>query len=167
MIAVKISNKKDFMGRLLATDLFDNYYVEEATIETFNTFHIDGHIQKAFYKNDEDTTETAKIGDFSRWGELRSLCFDLIKGKRTPLGFKFVFHPDEEVKEAIVQEADAGIRPEDVLLGINIRFTGDSIQITTGTAFKIFTMDKTIEKAWDEYIPSFLSKSNISTIDYD
>ncbi|MBQ6588937.1 MAG: hypothetical protein IJI01_09680 [Butyrivibrio sp.] len=167
MIAVKISNKKDFMGRLLATDLFDSYYVEEAVIETFNTFHVDGHIHKDFYKNDETTTEADKTGDFSRWSDLRSLCFDLIKGKRTPLGFKLVFHPDEEVKKAIVAEADAGIRPEDVLLGINIRFNGEFIQITTGTTFKIFSMDKTIEKAWDEYIPSFLSKSNISTIDYD
>lgn len=167
MIAVKISNKKDFMGRLLTTDLFDNFFVEEATVETFNTFHIDGHIHKDFYKNDEDAATTSITSDFSRWGDIRNLCFDLIKGKRTPLGFKFVFHPDNEIKKSIVEEADAGIRSEDVLLGINIRFTGDSIQITTGTTFKIFTMDKTIEKAWDEYIPSFLSRSNISTIDYD
>ena len=167
MIALKIINKKDFMSKLLASELFDNYYVEEATIETFNTFHIDGHINKDFYKHDVDYTEDSKAPVFSRWNDIRSLCFDLIKGKRTPLGFKFIFHPDNETRNKIVEGCDFSLNPDDVLLGINIRFLGDSITITTGTAFKIFSMDKTIEKAWDGYIPSFLSKSNIDTSDYD
>ena len=167
MIAVKISSKKDFMAKLLTTDLFDNYYVEEATIETFNTFHIDGHINREFYSNDDLESESVSINEFSKWGDLRTLCFDLIKGKRTPLAFKFVLHPDDETKNKLVESAGAGINPADILLGINIRFTGDTIIITTGTAFKIFSLYKTIEKAWDEYIPSFLSHSGIDITDYD
>ena len=93
MIAVKISSKKDFMAKLLTTELFDSYYVEEATIETFNTFNIDGHINRDFYKNDDLEGESAVPDEYSKWSELRTLCFDLIKGKRTPLGFKFILHP--------------------------------------------------------------------------
>ena len=167
MIAVKISSKKDFMAKLLTTELFDNYYVEEATIETFNTFNIDGHINRDFYRNDDPEGESAVPDEYSKWSELRTLCFDLIKGKRTPLGFKFILHPDNKTKNRIVESAGAGLNPSEVLLGINIRFTGDTIIITTGTAFKIFSLDKTIEKAWDEYIPSFMSHSGIDTTDYD
>ncbi|WP_029230848.1 DUF5721 family protein [Butyrivibrio sp. VCB2006] len=167
MIALKISNKKNFMAKLLASELFEEFLVEEATVETFNTFHIDGHIHKDFYKNDDTVPESTLSEDFSKWKDLRPLCLDLIKGKRTPLGFKFIFHPDNATKNAVVESADAGINPDEVLLGINIRFTGDTILITTGCTFKIFSMDKTIEKAWDEYIPSFLVKANIETIDYE
>ena len=42
MIALKINNKKEFMSKLLVSELFDAYYVEEATIDT-NT---QGFLQK-------------------------------------------------------------------------------------------------------------------------
>jgi hypothetical protein len=42
MISFKISEQKNFMKSLLTTELFDNYYVEEIAIDTFNSFYIDG-----------------------------------------------------------------------------------------------------------------------------
>ncbi|SFB72342.1 DUF5721 family protein [Butyrivibrio sp. YAB3001] len=160
MIAINIKNNKSFMAKFLTNDIFDNFYVEEATIETYNTFHIDGHIHKDFFKNDSEPNDNT-IGDYSKWSTLKPICFDLIKGKRTPLGFKFTFHPDDKTKSDIVSAADSHINPDDVLLGINIRFSSGSIQITTGTTFKTFSLDKTIEKAWDAFIPSFMSHSDI------
>ena len=167
MIALMITNKKDFMARLLTTELFDNFLVEEATIETFNTFHIDGKIHRDFYKNDENYSEDSTIPYYSSWSDLKATCFDLIKGKRTPLGFKFTFHPSSEIKNQVLSSAGLPINPDDVLLGLNIRFSSGNIIITTGCAFKTFSLDKTIEKAWDEFIPSFLNSSNIDTNDYE
>ncbi len=165
MIAIKITNKKDFMSKLLTSELFDNFFLEEATIDTFNSFHIDGHIHQEFYKEDTLTSEESPvISEFSRWGDVRSFCFELIKGKRTPIGFKFTLHPEEAIKSTVL--SDSGLNESDVLLGLNIRFANGSIILTTGIAYKIFTLDKTIEKAWDEYIPSFLNKSNIEFEDY-
>ena len=102
MIALKINNKKEFMSKLLVSELFDAYYVEEATIDTFNTFHIDGRIHRDFYKNDEDYDADKTAPDLSSWSDLRQICFDLIKGKRTPLGFKFVFHAPVQIKEQLL-----------------------------------------------------------------
>lgn len=150
------------MSKLLRSELFDDFFVEEATIDTFNTFHIDGRIHKDFYKDGSDPDDGFDILDFSKWQDLKTICFDLIKGKRTPLGFKFVFHAPTELKKNLLQAADAGLSEDQVKLGINIRFSNNDMILTTGTAFSIFSLDKEIEKAWDGFIPSFLEKSGIS-----
>ena len=160
MISVKTTNNKAFMKSLLTTELFDNYCVEEIAIDTFNSFYIDGHIHKEFY-NDDEMSDQSGIADFSRWADLRPICLDLIKGKRTPLKFKFVFHLDEKETANIIEKAGADLSASDIKLAINIRFVGGELVITTGTAFNVFTLDKSIEKAWDNYFPSFLESNDI------
>ena len=93
MIALKLKNTKNFMTQLLLSDTFDNFLFIEGEVVTFNTFTIDGFIQKDFY---EDSPE----GDYASWKQLRELCFSIIKGKRTPLSFRFVFSlsPDRAEK---------------------------------------------------------------------
>lgn len=160
MISVKIQNNKGFMKSLLTTDLFDNFFVEEVAIDTFNSFYIDGHIHKDFYADESDGTTA--VENFSRWADLRTICLDLIKGKRTPLKFKFVFHLDEKETAKLAEKAESDLNPSDITLGANIRFTNGELIITTGTAFNIFTLDKSIEKAWDNYFPSFLESNDIT-----
>lgn len=160
MIAIKIQRQKDFMGKLLTSEVFDAFLVNEATIETFNTFHIDGKIHKDFYKSDTQSDDIP-VNEFSSWKELRPICLDLIKGKRTPLGFKFIFYLDNSSKKELIVTTGSDILPEQVSLGLNIKYSGGEMVLTTGTAFNIFTLDKEIEKAWDTYIPSFLDKNNI------
>ena len=48
MKAYQIKDVKNFMGRLLGTDAFDSFLLAEASITTYNTFVIDGHIEKIF-----------------------------------------------------------------------------------------------------------------------
>ena len=48
MIALKIINVKNFMAKLLTQDVFQNFLLEEASITTYNTFVIDGHLMEAF-----------------------------------------------------------------------------------------------------------------------
>ena len=50
MISIEITGIKDFMNKLLGSEAFDSFYLEEATIVTFNTFVIDGHTVNSFYK---------------------------------------------------------------------------------------------------------------------
>lgn len=42
MIALQIKEIKSFMGKLLGTECFDSFLLEEAVITTYNTFRIDG-----------------------------------------------------------------------------------------------------------------------------
>ena len=58
MLALTISDVKDFMNKLLIGEVFDNFSLVEASVTTFNTFTIDGHLQQDFF--DTDTVEEYK-----------------------------------------------------------------------------------------------------------
>ena len=47
MVSVEITGIKEFMNKLLNSEAFDSFYLEEAVIATFNTFIIDGHLIKS------------------------------------------------------------------------------------------------------------------------
>ena len=161
MIAVRIPKQKNLMAKLLTTELFDDFLLEEAVIDTYNTFTIDGRIHKEFY-NDQGTEENEiPTEELSSWKKIRPICLELIKGKQTPLGFKFVLHSSSELREKILSEQDMGISPDQFTLGINIKLSQGNIIITTGISCSIFTLDKSAEKAWDEFIPSFLESNGI------
>ena len=156
MIALKIQNQKAFMAKLLTTEMFGNFLVNEATIDTYNTFHIDGKIHKEFYQDTDAPSEA-----YSKWAAIRPIALELIKGKLTPLGFKFVLSLDDERKEKLLKDNDIELTPDQVALGINIRFANGEVIITTGISYSLFTLDKSAEKAWDEYIPSLLDSYDI------
>ncbi len=165
MIAIRIHGQKNFMAKLLTTDIFDKYYLQEATIETFNTFTIDGKLNKEFFTGSEGTSgeENAMPSSavFSSWSRIRPICLDLIKGKRTPLGFKFVLLLDDYSREKFIRDKAIDTLPDQVSFCIIIKFSSGEVQITTGISHKTFSMDKTAEKAWDSYIPSFLDSNGI------
>ena len=52
MLALKINNVKTFMTQLLIGDTFDAFPLAEASITTFNTFTIDGRVNKEFFDTD-------------------------------------------------------------------------------------------------------------------
>ncbi len=163
MIAIRIKQQKNFMAKLLTTELFDEFLVEEAQIDTFNTFSIDGRIHRDFYKDSSLEPDQIPSEEFSAWSKLRPICLELIKGKQTPLGFKFVLHSSEEQKNELLSHQDMDISPEQITLGINVKLSQGQIIITTGTSVSIFTLDKSAEKAWDDFIPSFLESNGIET----
>ncbi len=164
MISAKINEQKNFMSRLLTSELFDSFFVESATIDTYNTFSIDGRIHKEFYK-DLSSTEQIPDDEFSKWSKIRPICLELIKGKQTPLSFKFVLMADEDTKMSVLKDAGAENLSDQVSMVLNIGFSHGQVVVTTGVAMKVFSLDKTAEKAWDKYIPSFLESNDIRTSD--
>ncbi len=161
MIALKIQQQKRFMGKLLTTDVFDEFLLIEATIDTFNTFNIDGQIHKEFFNSDPETTIPQE--KYSKWSAIRPIALELIKGKTTPLGFKFILQLDENRKHALLSKVDSDIPAWQISLGLNIRFNNGEVILTTGVSYDIFSLDKSAEKAWDEYIPSLIDSFDIST----
>ena len=43
-------------------------------------------------------------------------------------------------------------------LYLNIRYDGKHLSCITGTSFKTFTLDKSLEHAWDEMVQKFLKQ---------
>lgn len=147
---------KNCMSHLLLKPTFDRFSFIEGEITTFNKYTIDGYIQKEFY-------EDAPTHTYSYWSDLREFCFSLIKGKRTPLGFRFILSfSQEEISEFLLQQNIDFFNSNDIQgLYLNIKYDGTNLQCVTGTSLKIFTLDKSVEKAWDAYVKEFFSKQGI------
>ena len=137
------------MSALLGSEVFDDFLLSEATIKTYNTFHIDGKIVPEFYDDYE-------FGDeFSRWKDMRQICFDLIKGKTLPVSFLFVMQLDGKlVKELLT----GNFAYPDYVKGfnLNIRYQNGVITLITATVLNTFTPDKTPDEIWDSYMSDFL-----------
>ena len=156
MIAIKISKVKDFMSKLLLSDMFDNFHLIEGEVTTFNTFKIDGYIKKDFYEKD------AILNEYSTWGQVREFCYSIIKGKRTPLDFKFIFGLSDDNIRNLIAKNDINIDPDSVQgLYMNIKYDGSSLYCITGTSFKSFTMDKSLESVFDKMTLKFFSMKDI------
>lgn len=155
MIALQLKNTKNFMTHLLLSDTFDNFLFIEGEIVTFNTFTIDGYIQKGFYEESMD--------GYSSWKQLRELCFSIIKGKRTPLSFRFVFSLSPENIARLIEQKGLDFQAADVQgLYLNIRFDGARLQCITGTSLNAFSMDKSLEREWDAMVPRFFDKKGLA-----
>ena len=51
MLALKITDVKDFMNKLLIGEVFDRFSLVEASVTTFNTFTINGKLHYDFSDN--------------------------------------------------------------------------------------------------------------------
>lgn len=160
MQALQITNTKQFMSRLLTDTAFDIFLLEEATLSTASTFTIDGHINKEFYTPDE-VDELPY--DFLCWSEIKSLCFELIKGKRTPLYFKFVLHLKPEHIRSMLNRAGSSFDPSLIrAMVLTIKYDGEKVTLTTGSGYTTFVLDKEPDLLWDQAILKHLSANGIS-----
>ena len=151
MINIHIKDKKGFTSKLFLKEDFDSFFVTEASVTTFNTYTIDGRIQKRFYTNEE--YENLGKPEFSRWKDIRKLCFDMIKGSKTPIRFKIVLKLPEDLTLSILESTDTLVAAGDISgLFLNIRFENESMDCITGTSLKVFSMDKSLEEAFDRYM---------------
>ncbi|MBQ5447175.1 MAG: hypothetical protein IIT48_11010 [Lachnospiraceae bacterium] len=156
MISEKINNTHDFMSKLFIDTFFDNFLTAEASIKTYNTFTIDGHLNKYFYSEEEFCDLSEK--KFSQWKDLRPICFNIIKGTKPPVKFKIIFALDKQIIRQIISDNKIDFISDNVNeLYLNISYENGQVTITTGCSLKVFTLDKSLEKSYDSYILNLLS----------
>lgn len=166
MIALEIYSMKNFMKHLLLEDTFDLFLLEEATIRTANTYTIDGHINVDFFPL-EERNKTSIPYSFTPWSEARKLNYDLIKGKNTPLFFKFILQLKPEYMRQILGLNDSGTSRDSTdnnavqALVLNIRYDGTKAILTTGTSYRSFVMNRDADIAWDNALCRYLSNKEI------
>lgn len=159
MIALQITNTKQIMNALLVAESFDTFQMEEVTITTYNTFHMDGHMVKEFYSTEEIDNATDTFPDFSSWKDIRPICFQLIKGKRTPVSFRFVLHASQNIISEIANTDSCEVAENLIRsLILNIRYENGRVTCITGTSFTTFLMDKSVEQLWDKYVRNLFSQ---------
>lgn len=147
---------KNCMAHLLLNETFDSFDFIEGEITTYNKFTINGFIHKEFY-------EEKPSADYSAWKNLQGYCLSIIKGKRTPLNFKFILALNKEKIPAFLTACGLTFQPEDIQgLYLNLRYDGTHLSCTTGTSQTTFTLDKTLEHAWDKWTKEFFAASQIN-----
>ena len=77
MLALKITDIRDFTNKLFIGEVFDKFCLSEASITTFNTFTIDGRLQRDFF----DTDSLNKLTEHGRTHSLveRNQTFLLVR----------------------------------------------------------------------------------------
>ena len=86
----------------------------------------------------------------------------MIRGKRTPLHFKFVFQLPNEGMEELLGQSTLGCGPEDVFgLYLNCQYDGERLVLTTGTSLRFFSLDKSLDHLCDEYVAAYLKEKKI------
>lgn len=163
MILLQITQLKPFMNQLLLADTFDHFLLSEASITTFTTFSIDGSLHPDFFDPD-DAARLRKIGRTQLlWHDVKSFCYSMIRGKRTPLQFKFVFRLSQKACEKLITDHNLPYQAENVFgCFLNFQYKEGKLLLTTGTSLKIFTTDKSLEHAFDANVRRFLSQHEIS-----
>lgn len=163
MIAVKITDARDFMSKLLKGTSFDSFWLTEATITTYNTFTIDGNLRLEFF--DPVLAKSLDLAGrtHSLWSEVRPFCFSVIKGRRTPLNFKIILQVSKEHIEQALENQDVAVTAEQISgLFLNIQFNGEEITCTTGTSLRIFTLDRSADVLWDNMALAFFHRNGIA-----
>ena len=159
MIALQIKDVKHFMGRLLGTDFLDSFLLEEAVISTYNTFTIDGRMNRAFFSREEGEEPSVRPYEFSPWSQIRPILFELIRGKKVPVSFRFILHLMPQYVPGILKPSETTVTADQVkALVLTCRYESGALTILTGTSLHTFLPDKSADVLWDRAIKAFLDK---------
>lgn len=160
MIALSVEDLKTFTKQLLIGETFDSFLVREAEIVTYNRFTIDGAVRPGFYTEEE--SRAGGIERFSFWKTLRPFCYSLIKGSRLPESFLIVFQLTPAAAGQFLTHGGLSFQADQVNgLYLNVRYEAQALTLITGTSVSQFTLDKSLERAWDEAVRHFLKENQI------
>lgn len=150
----EIEDSKIFMNELFLGEKYDSFYMMEAVIKTGIDYHINGKNNMEFY--DKEELEETALEEYICWKNVKSMVYDLIKGKNLPLSFKLVlmFNRDNIVR--LVEMNNLPLGSDDIsALFLNIYYEKGELTATTGTSLKSFSLDKSIDNVWDDTVERY------------
>lgn len=163
MILCSINDKKDFMNKLLTGDCFHSFLLKEASISGFVPLSIDGRINAAFFSTEDADSARFLEEEYACWSDIRPICFDFIKGKRTPTRFQFILYLKSGVLQQLLTKEQ--LTKDSAMiqnLVLNIKYEQGKITLTSAVDYSGFTLDKQAEHLWDQTIMKFLTGKQIS-----
>ena len=150
MISLRILDIKLLMQKLLLDreNAFDDYYLSEAVVKMAVTYSIDGHLNKDFGSPDDDFTspddELNEI-NMAYWKDVKQNVFSVIKGKKVPAGFNIILYK----------------RHDHTNFMLRLSYDGSELFALTGTVCDYFTLDKSIDRIWDDEVIKFFTLCGI------
>lgn len=159
MISLKILEMNRFMGKLLKGENFDGFLLKEGFLRTNIEYRFQGQLFAEYF----DTAEQEKIEEkYVHWGELRPTLFELIKGKRTPLAFSFALLFTKNDTMELLARRQVNVGEDSPSLFLQVRFEHGVGRIITGTARNLFTLDKSLDEAWDAEVRQMMKAMELA-----
>ncbi len=163
MTALSILNVKEFMNVLLRSDVFDSFLLSEGSITTYMTFHLDGHSKADFFSPEDEAYALVSQESYVPFSLVRPACFDLIKGKRAPSSFQFVFQLSSDNQARTLASIGSSFSTGDISgMYLNLKYHNMQLTCTTGVSCRVFSMDKSLEQSWDELVKRFLKSHQLA-----
>jgi len=161
MLNLKIESGevKSFMAALLMSDTFDFFEVRGADITTLTHFNISG--QKLLTgapaessDDDGDNDNKPVKASYCKWAEIRPFAHNIIKGGVRPSYLKIIFsmEPAEAVK----------LHENSAAMYLNIMYNGEEVYFTSATAQRGFSLDKSLDHVWEDYLREFFKTNRIN-----
>ena len=149
MISLKILEMNRFMGKLLKGENFDGFLLKEGFLRTSMEYRFQGRIFPDYFDTEEQKQHQE---EYTFWGEVKPFVFELVKGKRTPLAFSFTLLLTKNDTTELLARRSLNMGEDSPSLFLQIRFEHGTGRIITGTARNTFTLDKSLDEAWDEEV---------------
>ncbi len=79
------------------------------------------------------------------------------------MSFKFVFQFPPKQIQKLLEENDLPFHPEDVYgLFFNCQYHSEMLTLTTGSSLRVFTLDRSLDQAWDRMLTEFLESNKLA-----
>ena len=156
MIALTLdeSDVRGFMNSLLKEGLFDFFDVRMVEMTSLTRVEISGVLDDGGKNGQEvESGKPSPKASYANWGQLRPLVVEIIKNHGMPRHMKIVFSLDTVSTVDFYPNASA--------LFLNLLYENSMVNFTSATAEKQFSLDKTLDEMWGNYIKSFFGKCNI------
>lgn len=151
------------MTRLLSTDCFDAFLLNEATVKMSVTWTVDGNLNRAFYPKELRDDPSALPYKFEEWKNIRLRVRDLIKGRQAPVSFQIVLQLKPQFMNAVFAQAGEQVLLTTVsALILTVRMDENGIVILSGISKSSFTPERNADILWDKTVCRFLDEKEIA-----
>ena len=161
MLALTIEDQKLFTRELLTGTTFDSLLLSKAVIHHNIDYVIEGHYNSKFFTKEEWEEKGCNL--YAAWEEVKPYIFQIMKGKHLPVSFQIVLRASQQTVEKLLSSSGSSLLLDQVEgLFLNIHYNDENLTITTGSSYSLFTMDKSLELAFDEAIKKLIARSHIA-----
>jgi len=143
VLNLQLTDTKAVMAKLLKEEAFDDLLLSAMEILTFASFDV---------KQKKDDLH---------WRDIRPFALDIVKKGGAPKSMKLVFSLDKERATELKAHTN---------FFLNIYYTSGeagSLIATTGTSAKTFSLDKSGDHLWEDWVGRFFESHQIATEELD
>ena len=156
-LKIEASDVKPFMGALLMSEKFDFLEVRGVDLTTFTHFNISGQkivqVEPEADSDDEDKPEEKVKVIYCKWAEIRPLVHGFIKGGAKPSHMRIIFSMESNEAQKLHDNGAA--------MYLNITYNGEEVFFTSATAQRGFSLDKSLDHVWEDYLVEFFKSNKI------